>query len=477
MGWDQRIGVASAQQADFKGAFPANVIESWNLRGVGYKYLAYFFYRATIPFFDYQDKTHFEIGFKLFLSAFILLILGLSIAISRRTLIRYGVDIYSAFFIGGISFFTVSHHASFQAEDMTALIFVLGTACSISDSKILNLTAGFLLGLLFTLKGVTIILGISALVFIFLSEKDRYDKMSRVGLSYVVSSIVILVGIFLFMPSEIRDLQEATIFQSSFDRSLVTRLIILVRFFRINFEHNPILAPGVMAGLVICFYLFRKRYFKTLIAYSLLWVFPAMVVVIQGMGYGYHYSVMIPVAMGSIMAVLLIIRDLELDAKWYAAVYLLPVMFGILCTSPLAIFQSSAVAPYVKTSGHDHDTYATIQQTFTLTEQPEILYLADGTFTYYFESPSYLRHYYPLSLQRSKGNRDLIKMEVHQNALKRAMSYNGEFILLHHNWFDLEQFPALQEKIRHQYCTVYKEDSVTRPITVFRKNKPNSRCQ
>ena len=312
LGWDQRISVAFAQQADLMGSFPGNVIDSWTLRGVGYKYLTYFFYKAGTCFVDYQNKAAFEIAFKVFVSAFIILVLAASCRIARKTLQENGVRSSTVFMISCISFFTVSHWISFQAEDMSALILLFAMACAIHSSKGFNWLAGFVAALLFTMKGVTVVLGIDALLLILLlarqTEDHRDRRLLHASISYVLFSILVLIAIALVIPSELYDLRDAALFQTSTRPSIFRRFLALA--FGITYiGHTPILLLGGISGLVVSCYLLLKREARTFGVLSLLWMVPAAVVVAQGKGFPYHYAVMIPSAILSIVWAMLIICE------------------------------------------------------------------------------------------------------------------------------------------------------------------------
>lgn len=554
LGWDQRISVAFAQQADLIGSFPGNVIDSWTLRGVGYKYLTYFFYKAGTSFVDYQDKCAFEIVFKMVVSAFILIILGASCRIARKTLQENGIRSFTVFMLGCISFFTVSHWISFQAEDMSALILIFAMACAICKSRVFNLLAGFVLALLFTMKGVTVVLGVNALLVLFLIEQSRENRHRRllyVSISYVLFSILLLLAIVLFIPSEIYDLKDAALFQLSSRASIIRRFLALA-FGITYFNHTPILILGGFSAIVVSFYLFLKKEAKAFGVLFLLWMIPAAVVTAQGKGFPYHYAVMIPSAMISIVWVMLLIRErgrYEKASQPYSAgssvltvnrsILLTWMVVGIMVVSlsvaaaffapepldgitttrilglllGLAMFASGLAAmlykkdiwrkienilaageevgikwyipmfaacaviwscstltdPYVKGSAHDHNVYGRIREEFSLDEQPAILYLSDGYFTYYMEARSCLRYFYPLPLQRSTRKKSLRDTDIYRTTLAKALKYDGKYILLQEGWFHLDDFPELQAKIEKEYDTVYKENTVSRFIHVLRK--------
>lgn len=63
---DVLVSFGAVFQADHFGSFPTNVYESWNLRGIGYKYFLYILAKFAGLFVDNADLTAFEALVKIF---------------------------------------------------------------------------------------------------------------------------------------------------------------------------------------------------------------------------------------------------------------------------------------------------------------------------------------------------------------------------------------------------------------------------
>jgi len=99
----------------------------------------------------------------------------------------------------------------------------------------------------------------------------------------------------------------------------------------------------------------------------------------------------------------------------------------------------------------DHIEYGNMEKRWLLASQEDLLIFGDGKMAYYFDSPSHCRYFsappdrYPLANPSRAG------VKVYRETLECVLSYQGEFILYNPNWFDLEQFPAISEKIKVEY--------------------------
>ncbi|HQH71332.1 MAG TPA: hypothetical protein PK360_04560, partial [bacterium] len=324
---DQRINLAFAQQADdFHGHFPGNVIHAWTLRGVGYKFLTYTLYKITRIFADYDDKMRFELVFKALYAALIVIILILSTWIARPGWRRLGLEGFPVLFVLGTAFFSLSYECAFQAEDVAALAMILGTALALSGKKVLYGFAGGILSLLFTLKGVTWLLGLIPLLFLYLF-RDKFRKpLAWTGWSFLLSTAVLAGLIWLLIPMEIADLRDASRFQSSFrgfgrslGSELFQRIQTIYQFYLQYFFHISFLIPGCLAGFLISLYWFEKD-LKQLAVYLSLWLVPGAVIVLQGKGFLYYFAVLLPVAAGSILALRAAVQRFQLQSRWHAVI-------------------------------------------------------------------------------------------------------------------------------------------------------------
>ncbi|MFB3787171.1 MAG: hypothetical protein ACE15F_12470 [bacterium] len=473
---DQRINLAYAQQADdFYGPFPANVIQAWTLRGIGYKCLTYFLYKFTRIFADYNDKMRFELVFKALYAALIVIILILSTWIARPGWRRLGLEGLSVLFFLGTAFFSLSYECAFQAEDVAALVMILGTALALSENKVLCGLAGAVLSLLFTLKGITWLLGLVPLLFLGLYREKFRRPLIWTGLSFGISSVALAALIWLLIPQEITDLRDASRFQSSFrgfGRSLAgemfQRLQTIYQFYLQYFFHISFLIPGFIAGFLLSLYWFEKD-LKRLAVYLSLWLVPGAVIVLQGKGFLYHFAVLLPVAAGSLIALQAAVRRYQLQSRWNGVILGFPYLLAWLCVGPVSLFPVASSVSHIQESRSDVEFYRDLCAKSELDRQPRLLYLTDGRAAYYFKSQSESRYFYPLPIKRSLANPGLRDTDLYQDEMQRILKYTGKMIVVQDAWFNLDDFPAIRDKIRNEYRPVFQGTVGRHSFTLYER--------
>jgi hypothetical protein len=220
---------------------------------------------------------------------------------------------------------------------------------------------------------------------------------------------------------------------------------------------------------------------------------PFATVVIQGAGgawYGYHLAVLLPTVVFLFIGLFSVLGRANLNVPPISGrginrtgVILTLGLCWLVMTSPVAAFDGgsgayadtipSSSATYRDVVDRERTVYAGIESEFELTAREEILYLSDGVPTYYLESKSHLRYYYPLPLQRVERNPDLRDSDVYRETMRAALEYDGRVIVHHHQWMELSNYPPLEEKIEREYCIAYRDNTTVQPVTVWiRKNEP-----
>jgi len=463
---DQSVCLASAQQTDFYGPFPENVVESWSLRGLGHKLSFYALYKAATLVTDYNDKLQFEFACHVIASAIFLSVLAISVFLARNVLRRYAIPCTEAFFVGSACFLLLSWHCACQAEDLACWMLILGVACSLTEHRSLQVAGGALLAGTIIFKGVTAAVGASGLACVLLLELCNRPKLWTVGISYVVGMAAIIAAGAIWAPTEISDLINATLLQDSVKLGIVERIkgfAVLVLFW---WWHLPLILGGLAAGVVCFVYLLRKREFVPLTIFCSAWLLAAAVPFLQGKGFVYHYISLLPISAGSILAVAALGRTTHRCERWVSAIWIVPAILGLVTRFTDLIPPGNLCGRfYVETANLftlreykacDEAQYADARKLFDLDKQPEILYLNAGTHAYYFKAKSCLRHLYPLPLQRD--NPSLQTSPLYKTTLEKALAYRGEYITLNNPWFplDREDLRPLMEKLSREYRLVYE---------------------
>lgn len=463
LGDDQRIFLAFAQQADdFYGPFPGNLIECWTIRGIGFKALYYGLYKTALLMVSYDDKLAFEAVCKAIWTVLSLGLLGLGAYAGQRFMRTFNLDPALAFFIAAVSAYSVSFDLALQAENVAVVMVLAALGMSLGD-RVWNVLAGILMALLFTLKGITLAMGLYPLIFLWLMKCLYHDwlhcrmqlreNLWRTGTAWITSSVILLACLAWFAPRDLIDLYDASLFQSSLSGvGLWERLQRMWLFPVNNVFHMPFLFTGAAMALFVFVY-FADRRPECLAAYSLLWMLPAAIVLAQGRFYSYHYEAFQPAVVITWGMALAGIDQVTTRRCWRPIILTLPVILMAACTSPLAVFPVTRSTEFARESRETAEQYRIVDEELKISREPEVLYLTDGRATYYFKARSASRYYYPLPVKRSIHNPALLTTSLYRDEMRHIRDYQGKWIVVMDQWFELWNFPEIQQKLEDEYPT------------------------
>lgn len=464
LGQDLRINLAFAHQAAISGSFPGNVVDAWTIRGLGYQFVVYALYTVGRAIAGYENKAVFETAVRVLMAGNVLSVVAASLWVAEERLTRAGLDIHATGFLVAASFLTLSHWVAFQAEDLASLLVVLGVALGISRKRGSNAAAGLAFAFVFTLKGITGLLIPVGILLVAVFDGGLSRRARATAAWSAAWTVGLTAGMLLFAPSGVSDLVEATAFQSTFETPLGYRLLRTGYYFFLHLEHLPILLPGAGIGLLFLRRNAREREYVNAVVLLSLALLPLSIVFVQAQWFGYHYAVLVPTA----IALFLWMGEgrpvspaAETTGAFVATFLLLSVAF----VSPVSPFDRSSPARWEAVSGNETAVYAEIEERLDITAEDTVLYLADGTPNYYLDAGSHLRYFYPLPLQRVPTAPGLRDTEVFRRTLDAALAYEGPYVVLLEEWFPLEAFPELEEKLDDEYCIAY--ESTIKPDSAY----------
>ena len=421
---DQRVSIAYAQQASIKGDFPSNLTKAWNLRGIGYNLTTYLVYTSASSISDYDNKRFFEVIFKF--HVLILYIVGTfaSVFFCRKGLNKRGLDYISVGFLIYSSFVTLSYWASYQPEDIAAILGIVGIGIGVSKVRYSYVLSGILLSLTVTLKGSTGIIAPVGVLIIVAYDGGLYYDHIKLLFSGVLTGILIVSGLYYFFPMAIQDIVDATIFQSTGNTSLSRRLYSVYQF-RSEFVHIPVLGISSILGVYVWIRSIYRRNIKRFTIISLVSALPILMIFIQGRGFAYHFSMLIPTG------IFLILYTSETHAKKPILGGVLVIVFlltALLSTTPFSlaseITYTKSPSPIVAVEKLK-ESQTEYQKVKAIIDTPDdILYLTDGRPTYYLGNKSVLRYHYPLPLQRSNAR----GTDIFRRTYKEALNSDPDFI-------------------------------------------------
>jgi hypothetical protein len=458
VGWDQSVSLAYARLADHQGPFPENVVRSWLSRGFGYKVYIYGLHRAATVFSDFDDKQRYEIAIRSVAATVILTLLLAAVLSSRRFLVVHGIAPFDAFFVLCAAHFGLSHWVAFQPEELAALLTILGVALILSSPVSFAVLGGVLLALTASLKGITVLVGLSGLaaVPVLCRREGRGSRTLTAALAFFLAlggmGVIAAVG----FPSEIQDLWEMAIYNRSSELAFPQRVKQMAAMLA-SWPHVPILAVGGPAAAAVALFLAARKEARLLLFYLLAWALAFSGPLAQAKGFAYHAAGMIPLLAASTLALAVFLARNDSLRRFALVPLILVVVMAPpgLFARPMGRFQEhSAFLHRVKEVLADRREFKEMGDLYALSTEPSLLYLDWGLAAYYWGAPSHLRHFIPLPLQRS--NPALQDTEPYRRALSEALHYNGRYVVLNPRWFPLDRpdLAELKRKIEREYLVV-----------------------
>ena len=136
----------------------------------------------------------------------------------------------------------------------------------------------------------------------------------------------------------------------------------------------------------------------------------------------------------------------------------------------------SDIAPhdYLVTRGVYEAAGDTVRQYTTPTDS--VLYLTDGSATYFAHRPSHSRYFLPLPVQRARPGTELRESDLYRATLSELSAYRGPVIVLE-SWFGIAEHPPLLELtatyVRAYYGRFADERTIEVLVSPLRPSDPS----
>ena len=475
---DIKVFLAGARQAGYlSGDLLVGAFQSWELKSVLSRLLMSFLYRFALVFAPYGTYAFGCVvkGLYSVLLIFFVFLAARLVFPKNRGSILWVTTAVSALFMAC----SIENHL--QVE-MTASVLILFSFAlyrnAIATEKLTVwklLGAGMLIGLVFWLKSILLLLSVSvvAAVCIFLLEKDMklsFRRMMIVVAGSLISLAFVAGLVALINPSEFREILNAGAYQESF---FTPRIMWKKSFndFLKGYSEKPFFTPAIVLGFV-CLILNLVRTVRTrktdhpdsvcwaqIFFHLVLWLMPTLFVVISDRYFAYHFFVYLFPAVIEI-GDLLLHRSQVRDVVFGAAAVLAAAWYAVFFSLPAANMQAS-----IRQEQHTLEETEAFLDSIDFDRSETVLYLDDGSGAYTLGNPSYLKHFFPLPLQRMTEN---TKNPIRQETLEKVLDYTGKYISLQPLWFySANQYPEIREKIDREYTCAGSYGVLVPPHVIF----------
>lgn len=294
--------------------FPAGIDLAWEIKPVANRLTNFILYKIATLFVPFDNHFLFGVAVKLIA---LVAIICVAAYFARVVAVPY------AFLLVFYTFAAIANFCTMQAEYWAALWSLAAVAMLVSGSRAAWYGSGALMVWVFLLKGITGLLVIPVMcgAFLLLSKHDDLDlvqmiidlerDLERITLfifGFVSAAALFLLLSLIWWPHVMADMLLSPHLARV---GMVGALNIIVWFIAqlvMSPLYIPVLLIGIVFGAIFFFAVVRYQDPDFRIAYELMWLVPAAIVMVQGEMFLYHYLAFVPAA---VVTVLLCEREVE----------------------------------------------------------------------------------------------------------------------------------------------------------------------
>lgn len=307
---DARIYLGVEHIAASYYPFPQGIDLAWEIKPIANRLTNYFLYKAATLFVPFEDHFLFGVAVKLLVLA---VIVTIAYYFSRKVAVPYG------FFLIFYTFTTMANFCVLQAEYWAALWAVLAIAMLQGRAREAFFCAGALVVWIFLLKGITGLLLVPILcgayllfiyndpertVFFIMNCRWNMALLKRLDLFIAgfVSAAAVFVCLWLTVwPHMLSDMLLSPQLARVGMVGPVNLIVWFVAQLILSPLYIPVLLIGIVFGAIFFFAWVRHQDTDIRVAYELMWLVPAVIVIAQGEMFLYHYLAFVPSAVVTIV--------------------------------------------------------------------------------------------------------------------------------------------------------------------------------
>jgi len=442
---DPKIYQGIARLTDYFGSFPQNVDLIWEVKSISNRMINYLLYKFVSIFIPYSNHYLQGVAIKIISLIIVLLI---CYYFSRQIKIKY------SFQVSSILVLSTSNVSTLQAEWWAVVFTLLAIGLMLDEDTRLHYLSGLIISIVFFFKGISGMFMVTSLCIVYLFKPD-FEKLKQLIIKMLIGFIIPTV-IILFSPLFPNVLND--IFLSA-KIAPVGRfgLELLAANFGVKSYFSLIDLPFLLIGLLFGSYLYivfmRKREFKFVMVFILMWLSTVFIVLIQSEFFTYHYVVLV------IPTIATILLCKPYPHASFSAIIVTFMLF-LFFTS---FWSAHGIEERVFWEKKDYDANKIINQLPDLKNQSNILYLESCNGPYYFEVNATSRYICALPFHRNAPEWNITWLREYRENYASIMSYTGKYVIFEDsNWFAMNTTPdniKVGNKINNEYIKVYDEGS------------------
>jgi hypothetical protein len=438
---DSRIFLAAESIADRFYPLPYGWDAAYEVKPIGNRIWNWFFYKFANFFVPFVSNHYTEFGW--FVKALALVVVVVCCwYISKKIVFPYAFPILFLGFAGEANF-------GLMMPEWWGALFTLVVVAMIIDAKpsekpllayfekwayrkdyLKEYSLPFLAGVFFIfiglLKGITIFFIIPAVCIVYLLGYKVQWGPAIAG--FLTGGLAFLACCFTIWPYALSDIFLSRLIAHIGEYNAVTLLDWFwwtqgrSNLISVMYVYIPIVFIGMFVGIYLTLKYWSTGQYKTLALFLIMWLSSISMIIIQSEFIVYHYTVLIPASIISILLLLKIIK-----VKWATVVVVVAIMFSsyLLINS---VFGSYTTFEY--TFWHQKELSAdVINAPYDLPNQTSILYLDPGDASYYFHANSSCRYITPMPVERSTPEWNITYLPAFTEDYNCIMAYQGQYIV------------------------------------------------
>lgn len=449
------------------------LIETWEMKGLLFKVYLYIEYALTSLFstsFDTECQTIYKaIGLVPYLS----ILLFAVFAVPEKYV--KGIKRKDLFFVTSICLLAVHFASHFQAEMWGVLLLLLSFSFYLNDGWKYKIIAALIYSLTFYLKTPIPVLGGAIIAAtLYLNSYNDIKKFLTDFVSFAVATLIFLflslLYIYICYPQEIRDIWDASYYQSTLFHNhgrILSSCHSLVDSAISTLPYYPITIVGISALIALSFKLIKGKQYYNFLLLILVWFFPLLYILLSNCFFVYHYYMLV---LSAILTLLLAINELYISRRVCLMVFVLSIIYYITFLSSIShinIFEKKIYSQSLQVMKDKNNI--TVGSRLGA---GSIMFLDSGIGAFLFCNRSYLRYFYPLPLQRINSSDEFSKTQTYKLIKEKALAYSGDYLTLDKEWFmSKDNNDDIYNKINNEYLLFKKISFNGYSWSLFKKEK------
>ena len=443
---DVRIFQGVARLVDYYGSFPSSLDAAWEMKPLGNRLIHYLLYKMVTPLTDFGSPLY-----PVLVKAVCVVVALVCCWYFATSFTKERVPIFA---ISSLALLTATNFVVMQAEWFAVLACLVCIGMLNRDNLGAYTVSGFLMFFMFLLKGISGLLIIPILCYLYIVTENPYVFFERTAyafLGFLMAGAAFLAMCLTVFPHAIPDMMMSAALARVGQYPVTTYLNSMFAGMGTLSMYVPAFVFTVAIGLyVLVTVRLSKLKFAALL---LMWLVPFLMVLAQGEFFLYHYFVLI---FPGILSVVYLATSEPGDLRVLYSLVLIPMLaLWLIFNSPVGIVTKDEVAFYAGEMPNADEA----NRLFNISDQAEVLFLDPGASVYFFSPNTSCRYSAPLPVQRHTAQWNLTGLPAYQEEYTCIMNYSGRFVVGLDWWLgrDLPERREIYEKFDRGYVKVWNK--------------------